>query len=145
MKGSRRRTDAGQITAMLGIWSVCLLLAIIAVIDISASYLRRQSATSLADGAALAATEAAGAGGIYGDADTGFVPIEAAAARSAVNAYLRDVGAYDAYPGLDVAVRVVGHQVEVALVMPYRLPVRVPGVDATTLIHARGAAELPIY
>ncbi len=138
-----RRTESGQITAMLVIFSICLLIAITAVIDISASYLRRQSATSLADGAALAATEAAAAGGIYSGADD-FVAIDEAAARLAVDRYLHEVGAYAAYPGLVVAVDVVGHQVQVRMAMPYRLPVRMPGVDATTTIHAQATAALPI-
>lgn len=151
MAGLERRTPArgvdegGQITVMLVIFAVCLLLAITAVTDISASYLRRQSATSLADGAALAATEAASAGGIYAAPDAGFVPIDRASAEGAVDRYLREAGAYAAYPGLAVEVTVVGHQVQVALQMPYRLPIRMPGVDATTWIHATAAAELPIY
>jgi hypothetical protein len=137
------RSEDGQITAMLVIFSICLLIAIVAATDISASYLRRQSATSLADGAALAATEAAAAGGIYADSDD-FVAIDETAARAAVDSYLSEVGAYGDYPGLTVAVDVVGHQVEVALMMPYRLPVRMPGVDTTTTIHATASAELPI-
>ncbi len=141
--GLERRTESGQITAMLVILTICLVIAITAVVDISAGYLRRQSATSLADGAALAATEAAAAGGIYAGADD-FVPIDDAAAVVAVDRYLREVGAYADYPGLVVAVDVVGHQVRVRMAMPYRLPVRMPGVDATTTIHAQASAELPI-
>jgi hypothetical protein len=139
----RGRTEAGQITAMLVIFSICLLMAIVAVTDVSASYLRRQSATSLADGAALAATQAAAAGGIYTDADD-FVAIDEPAAEAAVDRYLREVGAYDAYPGLDASVDVERHVVSVALAMPYRLPVPVPGVERITTIHARASAELPI-
>lgn len=135
----------GQVTVLLVVFAVCLLLTISAVTDVSASYLRRQSATSLADGAALAATEAASAGGIYAEPDAGFVPIEQSAAEGAVDRYLREVGAYADYPGLEADVTVAGHQVQVALAMPYRLPIGMPGVDATTWIHADGAAELPIY
>lgn len=145
MRRAQRRTESGQITAMLVLLSICLLLVIIAVTDISAGYLRRQSAVSLADAAALAATEAAAASGIYADQDPGFVTIDQADATAAVDSYLREVGAYNEFPGLALDVRVVDHRVEVALVMPYRLPVRMPGVAATTTIHALGAAELPIY
>ncbi len=140
-----RREQAGQITAMLVIFCLCLLLAVVAVTDLSAAYLRRESAISLADGASLAATEAAAAGSIYGNPDTDFVPIDATAATAAVRSYLLDIGAYGDYPGLTVDVTVVGHRVVVALAMPYRLPVPVPGVDRTTLVHASGSAELPIY
>ncbi len=145
MSHRERRTETGQITAMLVILTICLLIAIAAVTDISASYLRRQTATSLADGAALAATSATATGAIYRPRDTEFVTLDESAAAVAVDRYLRAVGAYGAYPGLAVEVHVVGHAVVVALVMPYRLPVRMPGVDANTTIHARAAAALPIY
>lgn len=141
----RLRDQHGQITAMLVIFSVCLLLAIIAVTDVSASYLRRQSATSLADGAALAASDGAAAAGIYGGTSDRFVVISQPAAEAAVDNYLRETGAYAAYPGLQVEVASSGHTVSVYLAMPYRLPVPVPGVAPTTTIHASGASELPIY
>jgi len=139
------RTERGQITAMLVLFTVCLLLAIIAVTDVSASYLRRQAAMSLADGAALAATDGAAAAGVYGDADDQFVAIGQPAAEAAVDSYLRDTGAYSKYPGLQVAVQVDGHTLSVSLSMPYALPIAVPGVAANTTIHADGSAVMPIY
>lgn len=140
-----RRSEAGQITAMLVIFAICLLLTIIAVTDVSAAYLRRQSATSLADGAALAATTAATAGVVYGSADDGYVDIDPVAASAAVEEYLRATGAYHAYPGLQCAVGVRAHVVTVQLTMPFRLPVPVPGVAPSTLVHGTGSAALPIY
>ncbi len=140
-----RPNECGQITAMLVLFSICLLLAIIAVTDISGSYLRRQAAMSLADGAALSASDAAAAGSVYGSDDDGFVAIDANAASAAVTSYLRATGAYDDYPGLDVHVTVVGHTVEVYLTMPYDLPITVPGVVGAATIHGSGAAEMPIY
>lgn len=137
--------EAGQITAMLVIFCLCLLLTIIAVTDLSAAYLRRENAISLADGASLAATEAAAAGGIYSDPDATFVPIDRAGAAAAVQEYLLTTGAFGDYPGLRADVTVVGQRVVVALTMPYRLPIPVPGVDQTTIVHASGSAELPIY
>ncbi len=139
------RTERGQITAMLVLFTLCLLLAIIAVTDVSASYLRRQAAMSLADGAALAATDGAAAAGVYGDADDQFVTIGQPAAEAAVDSYLRDTGAYSQYPGLQVAVQVDGHTLSVSLSMPYALPIPVPGVAANTTIHADGSAVMPIY
>ncbi len=122
---SRReaRNESGQITAMLVLFSICLLLAIIAVTDISGSYLRRQAAASLADGAALAASDSAVAAGVYRRADTGYVDPDPAAAAAAAQSYLRRAGAYAEYPGLEVRVTVAGHTVTVRLAMPYRLPV----------------------
>jgi Putative Flp pilus-assembly TadE/G-like len=145
--GSRlaARTESGQITAMLVLFSICLLLAIIAVTDISGSYLRRQAAASLADGAALAASDSAVAAGVYHRADTGYVDPDPTAATAAVQTYLRRAGAYAEYPGLEVRVLVVGHTVTVRLAMPYRLPVTMPGVRGTATIHGSAAAEVPIY
>ena len=139
------RTEHGQITAMLVLFTICLLLAIIAVTDVSAAYLRRQAATSLADGAALAATNGAAAAGVYGGADDKFVTIGQSAAQAAVDTYLTDTGAYARYPGLGVAVAVEGHTVTVSLSVPFELPVPVPGVAGTTTIHAAGSSVMPIY
>ena len=139
------RGEAGQITAMLVLFTVCLLLAIVAVTDVSAAYLRRQAATSLADGAALAATDAAAAAGVYGSAEEEYVRIDETAAAEAVDRYLVDTGAYETYPGLLAQVWVDGHTVRVHLSMPYELPVSVPGVDDVTVIDATGASVLPIY
>jgi Putative Flp pilus-assembly TadE/G-like len=137
--------ERGQITAMLVLFSICLLLAVIAVTDISASYLRRQAAMSLADGAALAASDGAAAAGVYGNHSQHFVVIGQPAAAAAVEAYLTETGAYGRYPGLHADVAAQGHTVVVYLTMPYALPVPVPGVAPTTTIAATGASELPIY
>ncbi len=141
----RRRDDAGQITAMLLIFCICLLLTVIAVTDLSAGYLRRQSAGSLADGAALAATSAAAAGSIYGGRHDGYVPINPVAARAAVHTYFIQTGAFVHYPGLRYEVTVTGHVVTVRLSMPFQLPVPVPGVRRSTIVHGTSSAELPIY
>ena len=142
---ARLRDDSGQITAMLVLFTVCLLLAIIAVTDVSAAYLRRQAATSLADGAALAATDAAAAAGVYGDADPDYVAIDEQAAAAAVQQYLRDTGAYTRFPSLRAEVGVSGYTVHVELSMPFELPVAVPGVDATIVVHGTGSSVMPIY
>lgn len=141
----RRRDQAGQITAMLIIFCMCLLLVVVAVTDLSAGYLRRQSAGSLADGAALAATSAAAAGSIYGGQHDRYVPIDPVAARAAVRTYFTRTRAFVHYPGLRYGVTVTGHVVTVWLSMPFTLPVPVPGVRRTTTVHGVSSAELPIY
>jgi hypothetical protein len=142
---SRTREDRGVITGMLVIFCLCLLLLIVAVTDLSAAYLRRESARSLADGASLAATEAASAAAIYADPQVTFVPIDRRGAAAAVHTYLAKTGAYAEYPGLRSQVSVVGHRVVVALSMPYRLPIPVPGVERVVRVHGTSAAELPVY
>ena len=59
------RTDDGSITPLLIVFALCLALMIGAVIDVSAAYLRRQATASLADGAALSASDAAAAAAVY--------------------------------------------------------------------------------
>ncbi|MGH3447745.1 MAG: pilus assembly protein TadG-related protein [Nocardioidaceae bacterium] len=150
MTGRRRRTrrtfdESGQITAMLVMFCICLLLAVVAVTDVSAGYLRRQGAASLADGAALAATDAAAAGSVYGEVDDAYVTLDPAAATAAVEHYLRVTGAYADYRGLKAAVRVDGHTVTVSLVVPFELPVPVPGVPRSTVVHGTSSAVMPIY
>lgn len=146
MTATRRcRSERGQVTVMIVLFTICLILVIVAVTDVSASYLRKQAATALADGSALAATDAAAAASVYGSPADRFVPLDPDAASAAVDTYLRQTGAYRRYPGLVVAVDVRGHVVTVGLAMPYTLPVPVPGVDRQTTIHATSSAELPIY
>lgn len=137
--------ERGQVTAMLVIFATILLLAIAAVTDISAAYLRRQAVTNLADGAALAATEAAAASGVYGDPDAEYVGLDPEAAAHAVEQYLASTGAYADYPGLRVAVSITGYTVQVALTVPFDLPVPVPGVSGTVDVHDTGSAVMPIY
>lgn len=140
------RTDQrGQVTAMMLIFAVILLLAIVAVTDISAAYLRRQAVTNLADGAALAATDAAAAAGVYADPEAAYVAIDVEAATSAVEQYLTATGAYAEYPGLSAEVRVDGFTVRVALTVPFGLPVPMPGVDDTVEVHGTASSMLPIY
>jgi hypothetical protein len=130
---------------MLVVFALILLLAIAAVTDISAAYLRRQAVTNLADGAALAATDAAAAAGVYADPEAEYVPISPEAAWQAVEAYLVTTGAYAEHPGLVAEVSVDGYAVRVALTVPFDLPVPVPGVDGTTDVHGTGSSVLRIY
>jgi hypothetical protein len=133
------------VSILIVILVICLGLGISAVIDIAGAYLRRQAATSLADGAALSASDAAAAVAVYGDADDEYVAIDEPAAEEAVGSYLRSIDAYAAYPGLHVDVSVDHARVTVALTMPYELPVHVPGVRTTTTIYADSTATMPIY
>ncbi|MGH3472258.1 MAG: pilus assembly protein TadG-related protein [Nocardioidaceae bacterium] len=141
---ARRRDEVGQITAMMVILTCCLLLAVIAVADVSASYLRRESMRSLADGAALAATQAAAATSVYSGAGD-FIPIDESAARRAVDRYLQETHAYKDFPGLRAEVVVDAYTVRVWLAAPYTLPVAVPGADAAVTVHGSSAAQLPVY
>lgn len=145
MARRRRRSEHGQLTVLICVFALCLLLVIAAVTDLSASHLRKRAVTSLADGAALSASDAAAAGSVYGGVDDEYVALAEPAARAAVESYLAEVGAYRDYPGLVVDVQVVDVTLIVQLQMPYRLPFPIPGADRSTTIEATGSATLPIF
>lgn len=126
-------------------FGLCLLLLIAAVTDLSAAFLRRQSATSLADGAALAASDAAAAAAVYSGTEDAYVRFDETAVAGAVEVYLREVGAYAAYPGLVPQVQVDATVVTVRITMPYDLPIPVPGVADTVTIDADSSVQMPIY
>jgi hypothetical protein len=130
---------------LLLVFGICLVLMISAVIDISAAYLRRQAATSLADGAALSASDSAAAVAVYGDADDEYVAIDKSAAIDAVTAYLRSIKAYESYPHLNADVSIRDYTITVELTMPYELPVNLPGVHDSISISVEASAEMPIY
>jgi hypothetical protein len=144
-RGSRRGDD-GSVIPLMAAFALCLLLLTSVVIDLSATYLRRQSTASLADGAALSASDAAAAAAVYGQERDGYVPIDEDAARHAVAAYLSDTGALARYPGLRASVDVIADRtIVVELLMPYDLPISVPGASDSVVIRVQSSAELPVY
>jgi hypothetical protein len=127
-------------------FALCLALLVSVVVDVSAAYLRRQATASLADGAALSASDAAAAASVYAGDSERYVPIHEDAARHAVAAYLAETGAVTRYPGLRASVEVVaGRTIVVELQMPYDLPISVPGARDAVTIRVQSAAELPVY
>ena len=143
---TRRRSDDGTVTPLLIAFALCLALMIAAVVDVSAAFLRRQATASLADGAALSASDAAATASVYAGEGREFVPIDEEAAHHAVAAYLEDCGALERYPGLRAAVQVVGGRtIVVELTMPYDLPISVPGSRDAMVIRVESSAELPVY
>jgi|tagenome__1003787_1003787.scaffolds.fasta_scaffold20197393_2 hypothetical protein len=144
--GRRPRREAGTVTPLLLAFAVCLGLLIAAVTDVSAAYLRRQAAASVADGAALSASDAAAAASVYAGESRRFVPIDEEAARHAVLAYLDDSGAAHRYPGLRTDVQVLdGRTIVVDLAMPYDLPISIPGSRDSVVIRVESSAEVPVY
>jgi hypothetical protein len=141
-----RRPEAGTITPLLVVFALCLAVLVSVVLDVSAAYLRRQTTASLADGAALSASDAAAAAAVYTGEHGGYVPIDENSARHAVADYLRETGSLARYPGLRASVDVLGDRtIVVELLMPYDLPVSLPGVRDSVTIRVEAAAELPVY
>jgi uncharacterized membrane protein len=143
-----RRDDAGQTTLLIVGLAVVLLMAIAAVVDVTAAYLQRQALLTVADGAALAGADAGSADeeDLYG-AGLGRDPRleqRRAVAQAAVADFLRASGAHGDYPGLTFGVRIdpARDAVVVTLRAPLDLPLTVPGTPQDASIAASGAATV---
>ena len=105
-----RRGESGQTTLLIAGFAVVLLMAIAAVVDVTAAYLQRQALITVADGAALAGADA-GSGheqSLYADGigNATRLELQRTAARTAVADFLRSTGAYGEHPGLTFDVRI---------------------------------------
>jgi Flp pilus assembly protein TadG len=140
-RSSLSRSERGQVTVMIVGFAFILMLAIAVVVDASAAYLQRSGLDSVADGAALAGTEALDleAGYAHGFEDP---ELSRRLAEDAVRAYLEQTGARDRFPGLDYQLRVTDNQVVVEVRAPIDLPLNVPGATGSATIGASGTAEL---
>ena len=141
-----RRDERGQATVLIVGFAGVLAMVIALVVDSTAAYLQRQGLDTLADGAALHGADL-GATGV--DVYQGGVPDDTLAltpgrARAAVDAYLRDSGAYASFPGLTYTVRVDGDRVEVGLHAPLDLPLSIPGSPERTVVGATGSAVVGV-
>lgn len=143
-----RRDESGQTTLLIVGLAVVLLMAIAAVIDVTAAYLQRQALLTVADGAALAGADAGSFNeqDLYSDGigDAPRLEQQRAAARSAVADFLRATGAHGEYPGLTFGVRVdpTRDSVVVTLRAPLDLPLTVPGSPQRASVSASGAATV---
>lgn len=88
----RRQNDDGQLTVLVIGFTFILAVLIVVGIDVSKVFLARRSLSSLADAAALAASQSADRTAIYaGDARCGGVlPLDPVAASQQVDASLSD-------------------------------------------------------
>lgn len=139
----RRRTDErGQTAPLIIAFAAIVLVLVAVVVDASAAYLERQRLDSLADGAALYGADfgAQGSDAYDGGLASGDLEISRAEAERAVHAYLRDVGAHTAHPGLGASVRIVGDRVVVELTTAIDLPLHVPGAPIRSTVRSVGSA-----
>ncbi|TIC81626.1 pilus assembly protein TadG-related protein [Nocardioides sp. GY 10127] len=140
----RDQDEQGSTTVLVLGLVVVLLGAFALVTDASAAYLQRSGLSTLADGAALYGADAGAAGtGLYTEGlPAGALPVDEAAARAGVQAYLEQVGAQRDYPGLSarVTVDVTAGTVDVELTAPLDLPLTVPGAASRTTVTADGSA-----
>ncbi|MGV3562680.1 MAG: Tad domain-containing protein [Nocardioides sp.] len=145
---ARRRTDRGSVTPLIVGFAVVLALGIALVTDATAAYLQRSGLSTLADGAALSGADAGASGrstytqGVPADE----LPVDLAAARAGVADYLRQVRAFEEYPGLRWSVRVdaATSSVYVRLTAPLDLPLAIPGGPEEALVSAEGEGSTSV-
>jgi hypothetical protein len=135
-----RRDERGSITPLVVGFALLVAVLVAVVVDASAAYLRRQGLNSVADAAALAATDGLQGDGVYTHGLGERAEIDAVAARRHVEDYLRASGATGRYPGLVYSVTATRDTVVVRLSAPLRLPLRVPGIGEDALVTATAAS-----
>jgi hypothetical protein len=138
------RNERGSITPLIIGFALVVGLLVAVVVDASAAYLRRQGLNSLADAAALAATDGLQGDRVYTHGLDDRAEIDAAAARWYVESYLRDSGAIAHYPGLIWTVSTSPTTVLVRVAAPLELPLRVPGVDESATVTGDAAAVVVV-
>lgn len=138
---ARTRPEQGQVSGLIVGFAIILILGVGVVVDASAAYLQRQSLSTLADGAALAAADEVRGDPLYTGGLDERVPIAPELAAQAVLAYLRSIDAYADHPGLRFEVRVRDRSVVVSVSAPLDLPITVGGVTETT-VSATGSAAV---
>jgi uncharacterized membrane protein len=138
------RNERGSITPLIIGFALLVGVLVAVVVDASAAYLRRQGLNSVADAAALAATDGLQGDRVYTHGLDDLAEIDAAAARRYVEEYLRSSGATDRYPGLTWTVSTTATTVLVRVAAPLDLPLRVPGVGENATVTGDAAAVVVV-
>jgi Putative Flp pilus-assembly TadE/G-like len=136
--------ERGQTSLLIVGFVVVVMMLIGAVVDASAAFLRKQSLDAVADGAALAAADGVAGRQVY---DGGLGPlarIDPAAARAAIERYLRDSGALQEYPSLGYQLSTDQTSVTVRLVTKLTLPIPAPGIADTASVTSTASAVVPV-
>jgi uncharacterized membrane protein len=138
------RNERGSITPLIIGFALLVGVLVAVVVDASAAYLRRQGLNSVADAAALAATDGLQGDRVYTHGLDDLAEIDAAAARRYVEEYLRSSGATDRDPGLPWTVSTTATTVLVRVAAPLDLPLRVPGVGENATVTGDAAAVVVV-
>jgi uncharacterized membrane protein len=140
----RCRDEVGQTTLLIIGFFVIAVMLIAVVVDASAAFLRRQSLDAVADGAALAAADGVAGDQVYTGGLGHLAPIDPAVARSAVEQYLADSGAYTHFPGISYQITAEATSVTVVVTSTLNLPVPVPGVDGSARVVGTAHSIVPV-
>ena len=141
---NEHRNEHGSITPLVIGFAFLVAVLVAVVVDASAAYLRRQGLDSLADAAALAATDGLQGDQVYTHGLDDRAVIDAGAARRYVEDYLRSSGGLAHYPGLSWTVSTSATTVLVHVAAPLDLPLRVPGVGESATVTGTAAAVVVI-
>ena len=141
---SRRSNQRGSITPLVIGFALLVGVLVAVVVDASAAYLRRQGLNSVADAAALAATDGLQGDAVYTHGLADRAEIDPQAARRYVEDYLRSTDALARYPGMTWAVTTSATSVLVRVATPLDLPLRVPGVGESAVVTGSAAAVVVI-
>jgi hypothetical protein len=138
------RGETGSITPLVVGFAFLVAVLVAVVVDASAAYLRRQGLNSVADAAALAATDGLQGDRVYTHGLDDLAEIDAAAARGYVEDYLRTSGVLAEYPGLGWTVSTSATTVVVHLAAPLDLPLHIPGVGGTAVVTGSAASVVVV-
>ena len=138
------RYERGQTSLLIVGFVVVVMMLIGVVVDASAAFLRRQSLDAVADGAALAAADGVAGRQVYDGGLGRLARIDPAAARAAMERYLRDSGALQEYPSLDYQLSTDRTSVTVRLVTDLVLPIPAPGMIGSARVTSTASAVVPV-
>jgi hypothetical protein len=138
------RGQRGSVTPLIIGLAAVLVLLVAVVVDASAAFLRRQQLDSLADAAALAATDGVQGEAVYTHGLGERAAIDPAAARRFVATYVESSGARSRFPGLVYEVRTTADTVVVRLSAPLRLPLHVGDLGDTTTVTGTAASVVAV-
>lgn len=139
-----RASERGSIAPLVIGFAFLVGVLVAVVVDASAAYLRRQGLNSLADAAALAASDGLQGDAVYTHGLGERAEIDAAAARRFVDEYLTGSGAAGKYPGLSWSVTAEADTVVVRVAAPLDLPLRVPGVTGAARVTGSAASVVVV-
>ncbi len=128
----RRNEDRGQALLLL-IGLVAILVALIAVVaDASHLFLYRRALASAADGAATAAVQAVDEAVVYRDPGAfrrGALPLDASAARAAVDRYVQNAGITSRFSAFNIeSVGLSPDRTAVTVTLSARVELPFPGI-----------------
>ena len=140
----RDRDERGSIAPLIIGFALVVAVLVAVVVDASAAYLRRQGLNSLADAAVLAATDGLQGESVYTGGLGERAEIDPVTARRYVEDDLRSTGALGRYAGLGWTVSTTATAVTVRVTAPLDLPLRVPGVGASTTVAGTASAVVAV-